>query len=153
MAKAIAQEKDKAKKLSMRQLAVVSDMFENQLSEDEVLDKHGLSKGIMKKWLEDPVFVEELEFRMDSARRQSRMIIARYGPVAAAKLVQLTECEKEETARKACLDIIAAAQDQGGKKTPVVKDKVDNPERLMISESAASRLLEMLASEKSKEKC
>lgn len=47
-----------------------------------------------------------MAFRIESAQRQSRLIIASYAPVAAAKLVALATNSKEETARKVCLDII-----------------------------------------------
>ena len=72
------------------------------------------------------------------------MLIARYSLVAAAKLVQLTESEKEETARKACLDIIElphqdTTKDQSGK-TDGEKEKL--PE---LSDEKASRILAVLA--------
>ena len=44
----------------------------------------------------------------DWLNRHSELIIARCRGLAAAKLVELTGCEKEETARKACMDIIMA---------------------------------------------
>ena len=48
---------------------------------------------------------------MGSAHRHSELIIARYAGLAAAKLVELTESESQETARKACLDVISFRRD------------------------------------------
>ena len=100
---------DKPKQLSKRQLAVAEDLFDGKLDESEILEKHNLSISTLRKWLGSENFAGELTFRTEAARRQSEMIIARFAPAAAAKLVALTECEKEETRRKACLDVITAA--------------------------------------------
>ena len=95
------------KKLSKKQLAVMEDLFNGGLDEQAVLDKHKVSRNVYDRWLTDGLFVSEFDRRIMSAHRQSAALIARYAPLAAAKLVQLTESEKEETARKACLDIIS----------------------------------------------
>jgi len=93
--------------LTKRKLAVIDDLFAGNIEETAILHKHKISNSVYKKWLTEKSFIEELEFRIASAKRQSRVIIAKYAPIAAAKLIELTQCEKEETARKACLDIIS----------------------------------------------
>jgi hypothetical protein len=85
---------------------VIEDLFAGQIDEQQVLAKHKVDRRLYDKWLADENFVGEFERRLKSAYRQSEMIIARYAAFAAAKLVQLTESENQETARKACLDII-----------------------------------------------
>jgi len=97
----------KRKQLSKRQLAVIKDMFSGELDEQSVLDKHKVSRNVYNKWLADECFAEQFSERIASAHRQSAALIAKYAPLAAAKLVQLTESENQETARKACLDIIS----------------------------------------------
>jgi hypothetical protein len=97
----------KSKKLNKRQLAVLEDLFTGDLDEQAVLDKHAVSRQLYEQWFAQEQFAEQFERRMDRAYRQSRMILARYAPVAAAKLVELTNSDKAETARKACLDIIS----------------------------------------------
>lgn len=94
------------KYLSKKQLAVIEDLFSSNLDEGGVLQKHKVTRHIYNKWLLDETFGAEVERRMQLAYRQSELIIAQYASVAAAKLVELTDSEKEETARKACLDII-----------------------------------------------
>ena len=100
---------NKKKLLNKRQLAVVDDLFAGKMDEAEILEKHNLSISVFRKWLGSDNFIAELGRRTEAARRQSEMIIARFAPAAAAELVALTECEKEDVRRKACLDIITAA--------------------------------------------
>jgi len=100
---------NKKKRLNKRQLAVVDDLFAGKMTEQEILEKHNLSISVFRKWLASDNFIAELGRRTEAARRQSEMIIARFAPAAAAELVALTECEKEDVRRKACLDIITAA--------------------------------------------
>jgi hypothetical protein len=97
--------------------------------------------------LADGLFPSEYDRRITSAHRQSAAIIAKYAPLAAAKLVQLTESDREETARKACLDIISL---------PALLDKniaqpsgsqTSETQRHQITEQAAGRLLAALAQE------
>lgn len=134
------------KKLSKKQLAVIDDFFGGELDEQAVLEKHKVNRNIYNRWLADELFVSEFDSRVMSAHRQSAVLIARYAPLAAAKLVQLTESEKEETARKACMDIISL---------PVLLDKrIVQPGELQttetqlpqqLTEQAAGRLLAALA--------
>ncbi|NIP27803.1 MAG: hypothetical protein GWN67_24870 [Phycisphaerae bacterium] len=134
------------KKLSKKQLAVIDDFFGGELDEQAVLEKHKVNRHIYNRWLADELFVSEFDRRVMSAHRQSAALIAKYAPLAAAKLVQLTESEKEETARKACMDIISL---------PALLDKrIVQPGELQtaetqppqqLTEQAAGRLLAALA--------
>jgi len=136
----------KRKKLSKKQLAVMDDMFTAELDEQAVLEKHKVSRNVYNRWLADGLFVSEFDRRIMSAHRQSAALIARYAPLAVAKLVQLTELDKEETARKACMDIISL---------PALLDKrIVQPGELQttetqplqqMTEQTASRLLAVLA--------
>lgn len=92
--------------INKKQAAVLDDMFSGQFDEQAVLEKHKISRNVYSNWLSRKAFTEAFNRRIALAHLQSRALIARYASLAAAKLVQLTESEKEETARKACLDII-----------------------------------------------
>ena len=134
------------KKLSKKQLAVMEDLFSGGLDEQAVLDKHKVSRNVYDSWLTDGLFVSEFDRRIMSAHRQSAALIARYAPLAAAKLVQLTESEKDETARKACLDIISlqALLDKGIAQPS--GSQTDEAQPLQqITGQTASRLLAALA--------
>ena len=129
--------------LTNRQQDVIDDLFGGKFSESEVMKRHKISKIVFTKWFSDNLFVRELQFRVESSRRQSEMIIARYAPAAAAKLVALTDSEKEETARKACLDIITTPcdkKDKAGEDHAETSQPSEN-----ISQQTASRLLEALS--------
>lgn len=137
------------RKLSVRQLAVIDDIFGGELGEQQVLEKNGLSRNLYSKWLSDEAFADEFERRITSAVFQSRAIIAKYSLVAAARLVALTESENPETARKACLDIISLPGSvEQAKQTsrPADSDLSDVPAE--ISAELAERLLATLAEPK-----
>jgi hypothetical protein len=141
----------KAKQLSKKQLAVIEDLFSGELGEQAVLDKFKVSRNLYNKWLANEVFTEQFDQRIAGAYRQSTALIARHAPLAAAKLVQLTESEKAETARKACLDIISFPSHTGSLSNAApasVKDselQKDSPE---LSPETAGRLLVVLAEER-----
>ena len=136
----------KGKKLTKKQLAVIDDLFSGELDEQVILDKYKVRRNVYNRWLADGLFTSEFDRRIMSAHRQSAALIAKYAPLAAAKLVQLTESEKEETARKACMDIISL---------PALLDKrIVRPGELQttetqlpqqLTEQAAGRLLAALA--------
>jgi hypothetical protein len=95
------------KRLFKKQLAVIEDLFAGELDEQGVLDKYKVRRNLYNKWLSDQRFVQAFEEHVARSVLESRLIIARYAPLAAAKLVRLTDSDSPETARKACLDIIS----------------------------------------------
>jgi hypothetical protein len=137
------------KVLSKRQLAVINDIFAGELDEGAVLAKHKVSRSRYSRWLADEIFGAEFDRRVASAHRQSAALIARYAPLAAAKLVELVGSDKEETARKACLDIISlpalsakrAEQPNGG-------EGAGTRETEQLPAKVCSRLLAALAEDK-----
>lgn len=142
----------KRRQLSKKQLAVIEDLFQGQLDEQTVLEKHQVSRNLYYKWLADETFAEYFDRRIAGCYRQSATLIARYAPLAAAKLVQLTESNSQETARKACLDIIsmsAQTPDPRPQETQSSKLKTQN---CQLSPQTASRLLAALAEEKDDKK-
>jgi hypothetical protein len=131
-----------AKKLSKKQLRVIEELFAGELGEQAVLDKYKISRKTFNRWLADECFVEQFNERVEKSFRQSRLIIARYAPLAAAKLVELTASDKEETARKACLDIISMHTiPHKSNERQVTGDE--------ISPETASKILAALAEEES----
>jgi len=135
------------KRLSKKQLAVIEDLFAGELDEQAILDKYKVSRSLYNRWLADERFAEQFNERIGRAYRQSELIIARYAPLAASKLVQLTACEKEETARKACLDILcfprSGPQFSAG-------SSVDSRVQPDLPAETASKLLAVLAEQQPK---
>jgi len=139
------------KKLSTKQLAVIEDLFSGELDESAILQKHQISRNLLNRWLADEAFKKQFDERVESAYRQSELIIARYAPLAAAKLVQLTESDKEETARKACLDIISlrrSAERLAVAEPATDKDTESQSVETQLSDETAGRLLAALAAQK-----
>ena len=97
-----------AKPLSAKQLAVIDDLFKGRLEEQEILEKHNLSRRLYDKWLADEGFNDHLDRRMVWEYRRCEFMLAHYARVAASNLVQITDPDpqKPEAARKACIDII-----------------------------------------------
>lgn len=151
----------KKKQYREKKLAVIEDMFTGEFDVQAILDKYKVSRNIYNKWLTEPDFIELFNGRIAAYYRQSELIIARYAPLAAAKLVQLTESQKEETARKACLDIISLPKSCSG---PGLEGQVgdsEQPNNLQgigaeqsqpFSPETASKLLAVLAEDQEKRK-
>lgn len=130
-------------RLGRKQLAFFRDMFENNLTEEQAIAKNKIEQWRFRKWLENSLFVAEFEKRVDSALRESRMRIAHSAPKAADRLVELISCEKEETARRTCLDVLTLPV------TSLVKQNEDQQEKLpggiTLSDAKAEKLLAVLA--------
>jgi len=131
------------RRLGKKQLAVVTDIFENALTETDALAKNRVTKWLYKKWLDNPAFTAELDARFDQALRRNKFLIAHYLPLAVQRLVQLTVSEKDETARKACLDLISLQSSDDGPEDSKNSQPQDNlPE---LSPEKASKMLAILA--------
>ena len=136
----------KRKQLSKKQLAVIEDMFSSNLDEQAVLDKHKVRRNTYDKWLEDKLFAERFKQYVNGLKRRSELLMAKYSCLAAAKLVELTASGKDETARKACLDIISLPKigAKEAERPDKTKRDSDNPAE-QLPEATASRLLAALA--------
>jgi hypothetical protein len=137
-------------RLTKRQSAVLDDMFAGELDEQAILEKHRVSQKDLNRWLGEDAFMAELNRRLQWLNLQTELIITRYKTLAAAKLVQLTESDKEETARKACLDIINLPKPADSPpKQPTNGQQTSQPrEYHELSPEVCSRLLAALAEEK-----
>jgi hypothetical protein len=131
-----------AKRLTKRQTAVIDDLFAGVDNEERILKRHRVKRRLYDKWMSDENFVAEFERRIQSARRQGELILARFASVAVAKLVALMESENQETSRKACLDIINLLRPNPESKP----QEQAEPEQLQeLAPELAGRLLEALA--------
>jgi hypothetical protein len=133
------------KYLSQKQLTVLDDLFNSDLDEQGVLDKHKVRRSTYERWLAEELFAERFNRYVNSVRRRSELLMAKYSCLAAAKLVELTTSEKAETARKACLDIICQPK-IAAEAEKVEKDS--NKQVELLSGTTASRLLAAMAEEK-----
>lgn len=128
-------------KLTKRQLKFVDELFKSGGDEAAAGKSCEISPALYHKWLNTKAFTDEITRRGDSAKRASKILLAQYLTVAAAKLVALTGSEKEETARRACLDILSLNNDEAGS-----DDEMPTEAPLpKISPQTASKLLKVLA--------
>jgi hypothetical protein len=132
----------KPKYLSRRQLTVLDGLFNSDLDEQGVLDKHKVRRSTYERWLADELFAERFSRYVNSVRRRSELLMAKYSCLAAAKLVELTTSDKVETARKACLDIICQPK-IAAEAEKVEKDS--NKQAELLSGATVSRLLAAMA--------
>ncbi len=128
--------------LTEKQLIVLDELFESGGDEAAVRQKHNISYGLWQKWLSDESFSKAISDRIDSAKRQSRIILSKYVPLAAAKLVQLCNSENNETSRKAALNILSLQTGQS-----LNADDADQPVEPVqtIDPATASKILAALA--------
>ena len=92
--------------ISKRQRAVIDDLLKNGLNEYEILEKYKISPSRYRKWLQNSVFIRELDAHALAAERQTRFALIHCQPKAVAKIIKLIGEEKGETARKACLNAL-----------------------------------------------
>jgi hypothetical protein len=136
--------------LSRRQLTVLDDLFNSELDEQGVLDKHKVRRSTYERWLVDELFAERFKRYVNSMKRRSELLMAKYSCLAAAKLVELTASDKAETARRACLDIISVPKiaADGDEHPDKAEKNMAKPQVELLSDATASRLLAAMAEEK-----
>jgi hypothetical protein len=128
------------------QRAVIKDLLESQLPEHEVLEKHKVNPWQYKKWLANGLFTREFNARLDARMRQGNLIMLRCFPQAAETFVKLIKSQKEETARKACFDVITLWKNDEADHLPVQKDTRD--EAPQLSQEKAAKIWAILAENK-----
>ena len=139
-----------AKPLSTKQFTVMEDLFEGELEEKVILEKNNLSRKLYDKWLADEDFIDRLNKRLAWEHRRSEFMLARYTRVAVSSLVRLTDCNKPETARKACLDIISMRNNHlAGSSATSGDNPTPQHESPNLSPETTGKFLAILAEEKS----
>jgi hypothetical protein len=134
------------KKLTRRQRAVIEDLFTGEMDQQGVLEKHNVSPALYARWLADEHFAEQFERRITQAYLSGRIVLARHATSAACKLINLTQCKKEEVARKACLDIISLHSRNQANAGPTVRTENEaTPSDSELPPETASRILAALA--------
>jgi len=127
----------KTQKLSKRQIRVLDGMFEGDLTLNDILKNCRVSQITYYDWLDDSLFMDAFDKRIDSARAVLTSTLAAYSQAALFNLVNLTRSEKTETARKACLDIVKLIQDE--KDVQDAKVEIPNVPRPAIGNEVLSQ--------------
>lgn len=127
-------------KLTSKQKKVMDELFDAEKDENSILDENNVSRNKFNQWLADDAWTTEFDRRIDESKRRAQIIISKFQPTAAIKLVQLTDCEKDQTARQACLDII-----QMPRIIERRKQEIESGEIRSLSECTSRGILELLA--------
>ena len=152
----------KGKPLSTRQIGLIGDLFGGKMGEEAALKKHHVSRKLYNKWLTESAFAEQFDRRIAGLYRQNALQIARNASEAMEELMKLVKGDegkkgekevkvvKDETARKACLDIIKMylSPRQTARPKTLSKKAPVPPEPPKLSSKTASKLLAVLAEEK-----
>jgi hypothetical protein len=137
----------KPKYLTKKQKSVLEDLFSNRLDLQEVLEKWKVKRQTYYRWHAQEYFAAQFNLRLNLAQREPEVIFARYASNVAERLVGLTVSEKDETARKACMDVITHPDRKAKNKSEKEPKPVEEPIPDLPPE-VASRLLAALAGEK-----
>ena len=136
----------KAKALSSRQLAVIEDLFAGDIKEQDILERHKLSRKLYYKWIADEAFNARLDWRIRWEYRKSAFKLARSVPEAMSELMELAKSKKTEAARKACIDIITMQANLVAETPSTPTDNHALPtESPGISSETAGKVLAVLA--------
>jgi len=143
----MAKKQDKKAVSETKALVAVDEILKGE-SEDKTLKRHRIEPEAFDKLLNNPKFVLQVSNRIGLSIIRTKLLIAQYAQAATAKLIHLTECDKEETARKACLDVITLATKQSD--ITIQKEKVsqiieDANSPTELTEDQASKMLALLA--------
>jgi hypothetical protein len=127
--------------LSKKQLIALDEFFESGGDESSVLEKHKIKLALWLQWHKSERFAKEFYRRIEALKLQSDILIAKYRPYAISQLLAQCKSENNETARKACVDLLNfVLQD----KKPAADD-VSTP---VLDDETASKMLALLAERK-----
>ena len=123
--------------MSKKMESFITELFDPALSFEEVIENNQLSIKALDKQLKNQSCREEMQSRIETVNLLSKAVLAKAGLTAAEKLAGLACCDKEETARKACIDIM-----QLRKELAQSRQEACAPS---LSEEKKAKLLEILA--------
>ncbi|MBI9015734.1 MAG: hypothetical protein JEZ07_00600 [Phycisphaerae bacterium] len=101
--------------------SVAFDLFEGKLTQEQIIEKYKLKPGQLERVMNSKSFNREIACLCRKAQLETRVKIARYGPIAAETLVGLLNSDKPDVARRAALDMIERCNDDNQE-----KEKEDN---------------------------
>ncbi|MDD5458612.1 MAG: hypothetical protein PHF37_04405 [Phycisphaerae bacterium] len=134
--------------LNARQRRIIKALLEGKLDEDAILKRCEVSRATYDLWFDNELFRAELGKRLAAIRRRNEARLEVFMATAAAKLVQLTESKNQETARKACLDIIK--MNTASKQKCTDKNDKKRQETHSLDPETAKKLSKFLIEEKEK---
>jgi hypothetical protein len=92
--------------LTRKQKQVARALYDGQMTEEEVLREYKINRALLERWQGQPGFQLELDRLCEAAGRETRLVLARFGPIAALRLAELVGSDKPDVARRAALDLV-----------------------------------------------
>jgi len=135
--------------LTEKQRGVLADLFSGKFTVQEVLEKRKVTRRTYYRWHGQEYFAAEFKRLLELSRNEYQLVFAHYAPDIAMKLVSLTTADKDETARKACMDVIANHERKVKHKSENESNAIEEP-LIDLSPEVASKMLALLAEEKSR---
>lgn len=132
--------KGKMTELTKAQSRVLRLIFEHRKTEEEALDEAKIARRIYDGWFRQASWLSEYSLRMRACQRTSDLIISTFKELAAAKLVQLTDCDKEAVARQSCLDILEMDIE--------LKEQPEIAKKMSIRDETQAAIMQLIAKEK-----
>ena len=131
--------------LNKKQKGVLADLFSAGITVQEALQKRKITRRTYYKWHSQEYFAAEFKRLLELTRGEYQLVFARHASDIAMKLVALAAADKEEIARRACMDVIADHNRKA--KTQIVAKNPPEPEKPLpeISPEVQSKLLAYLA--------
>lgn len=133
-----------SKALNKMQEKFLSRIFAGE-DEGNVLESLGIPQSVYRRWLKSEKYQQKLQQKIEDCQRQAQIMISSYKTVAAAKLIGLISCDKEQTARQACLDVLQMESLISKTKED---EKTDETNKLILTSKTAAAITRILASQK-----
>lgn len=130
-----------------KQIKIIKKWINNESDEKELCKKYKISYKKWSTWINSKYVKDEIKGRVEAAKKSSELLMARYLPLATAKLIEQCNSENNETSRKACIQIISLFS----KDTAIDETKeLENASEVEIEPEMASKILAVMAEEKRK---
>lgn len=128
--------------LTRKQKLVARALFDG-VSGEALLERYGVSGQLLGRWVKKDAFQAELQRYCDAAIYETQCTLSRFGPTAALHLVSLLKSEKDDTVRRAALELVDRCL--GLQDLPEVKTKRGRPTKEAVNDTKAKAMLVKLA--------
>ncbi|MEN6384432.1 MAG: hypothetical protein ABFD79_04475 [Phycisphaerales bacterium] len=132
---------------SRNQLKMIKKWIKNEGDDTKLPKRFKICHTKWGKLLNTKKIRDEIEGRIEVAKKRSQLLMVKYLPLATAKLIELCNSENNETSRKACVDILTVHKDN--KPIEIIKE----PEpKLDFDNETASKVWAIIAESRSRKK-
>jgi len=128
-------------KLTKAQHSVLNLIFVGKKTEEDALGDANISLKIYEGWFRQPAWNAEYTAHIKRCKRRAEQLIANSQQKAAEMLISLTDSDKDDVSRKACLDILEMEESEGTRPKDV-------EQKSTLSKATQQRILKLMAKDK-----